>query len=268
MRIISFFTLVFIFNLTSFSQTEDIPECRELYDNQKFVDAYDCYAQHPDKVFSVYMSAYLAKFLGYKKEFKKWNKLLLSDQFKTSETFYYGAYLHAKNSKKFLKTIDKGLKIYPKDTLLLTEKVNYYIEIESYEEGIPILEELLTIKQNKLPIYVTIANIYNWLDKEQKAIPFFEKILALDGDNYEGNYGLGMIYYNRAADMIQSAQIAENSDESDRYQKEAISLLRKALPYLQKTYTLNHQDNDIKSALLTCYLLLEMDEEYKALKES
>ena len=262
-------SLLSILSGFSFSQdTKDNEKCRALYNEEKFEEAYQCYKEDGDNLFSVYMSAYLAKFLEYKKDYKSLYKKLLSDKFDTSEKYYYCAYLHPKNSKKFLKMLDKGLKAYPSDTLLMVEKVNYFIEIKDYEEGLPILNQLLELKSDDLFIYLTMGNIYNWEEKYQKAIPHFQKALEIDSKNLDANYGLGLIYYNQAVTLIQTANTTDNQEEAKRLENEAMSLLTKALPYLETAYRMEVTDNDLKSALLTCYLRLGMDDEYNALKDS
>jgi tetratricopeptide (TPR) repeat protein len=262
------FTVLFLLPLIDYGQTRDNMECRALYDAEKFQEAYECYSKDENEIFSVYMSAYLAKFLEYKKEYKQWKKRLESDAFNSSETFYYAAHLYPGNSKKFLKSIDKGLREYQNDTLLLIEKVNYYIEIGEYEEGIPILEKLIQLKENDLVIFLTIANIYNDVSKYQKAIPYFQMALSKRPRNYEANYGLGLIYFNQAADLLNIANKITDQDEIEGLEKEAKSLLQKALPYLQFAFDQTPDNKGLKSALLTCYLRLEMDAEYNSLKDS
>jgi tetratricopeptide (TPR) repeat protein len=263
--------LIIIFSLlplTDFAQIKDNTICRDLYNGQKFSEAYECYSKEENEIFSVYMSAYLAKFLGYKKEYKHWFKRLTSDAFNTSETFYYAAHLYPANSKKFLKALDKGLKVFENDTLLLTEKVNFFIEIEEYEKGLPLLEQLIKLKTNDLEIYLVTANIYSWLHKNQMAIPYYEKVLEIEIENYDANYGLGLIYFNQAANIVEEANQVEDHDEFERLDREGVSLMNMALPFLEIAFFQTPADTNLKSALLTCYLRLHMNEKYKALKAS
>lgn len=261
--------IVFLFSsVSSFGQTKDNPECRALYNTEKFQEAYECYSKDEKEIFSVYMSAYLAKFLDDKKGAKKWSKKLFSKDFNSSETFYYGANLYPNNSKKFLKTLNKGLKSFPKDTLLMIEKVNYYITTKEYETGIPIIEELIELQKDDLLLYVTAGNIYSWAHKDQKAAPYYSKALELDKQNFDANYGLGTIYFNKAVDLIQESTETTSTEESDRLHLEAISLLKRALPFLEIAFRIDPENMNTKSALLTCYMQLKMKEEYKALKDS
>ena len=268
MRLRLFFIIFLFGSVSSYGQTKDNPECRALYNAEKFQEAYECYSKDDQEIFSVYMSAYLAKFLDDKKGYKKWSKKLFSNDFNSSDTYYYGANLYPNNSKKFLKTLNKGLKKFSKDTLLLVEKVNYFITIKEYETGIPILEELIGLQKDDLLLYVTAGNIYSWAHKDQKAAPYYEKAIGLDNQNFDANYGLGTIYFNKATDLIQDANETNATEEADQLNREATSLLKRALPFLEIAFKQEPDNTDIKSALLTCYMHLKMKKEYEILKDS
>lgn len=265
-RLIFILPLFICLEFDANAQTKDNAACRELYNLEKFQEAYECYSKDDQEIFSVYMSAYLAKFLELKKEYKKWSKKLFSKDFNSSETYYYGANLYPSNTKKFLKTLNTGLKKFPNDTLILAEKINYYIAIKDYEMGIPIIDDLLEYQVNDLPLFIQAGQLYVMSQKLHKAIPYFEQALELDTENFEAHFQLGIIYYKQAANLLQVSK--ESKDEADKLKQEAVSLLRKALPHLEKVHKINPENTDIKSALLTCYLQLNMDEKYQTLKDS
>lgn len=247
-------------------QTNDNKACRDLYAQEKFEEAYQCYKTDKEELFSVYMAAYLAKFLEYKKDYRALYKSLLSSSFDQPEKYFYAANLHPKNSKQFLKVLNKGIKLYPSDTTLLVEKVNYFVEIERYDEAVPVLEQLIDLKNDDLDVYVTIGNLYNQQAKYQKAIPYYIQVLELDKDNQDANLGLGLIYYKEAIDLIQRAGTSSNPEENELIENEALSLLKKALPFLRTAYGQDTTSTDLKSALLTCYKRLDMQSEYDTLK--
>lgn len=249
------------------AQPKDNEECRKLYNAELFNEAYACYSADDNELFSVYMSAYLARFLEKKKEYRFWSKKLRKN-FDSPWKYYYCANLHPVNSKKFVKYLNKGLKEYENDTLLLMEKVNYFIEIEEYEKGIPLIEKLIGLKKNDIDLYLTAGDIYKWISKYQKAIPYYEKVLDIDYKNHDANYNLGMIYYGQATDLLQRTSSDKPEDELERMRKEALSLLKKALPYLEYAFEGEPENANLKSALLTCYLHLDMEQEYNTLKNS
>ena len=114
-------------------------------------------------------------------------------------------------------------------------------------------------------MYVTAGNIYNWVEKYQKAIPYFEKAISISPKNIDANYGLGLIYYNQALDLFQEAS-GLNGDEAKQKEDEGLSLLNKALPFLETAFQQDNSNREIKSALLTCYKKLEMNEQFELLK--
>lgn len=256
-----------ILSFNGLAQLRDNSECRGLYNSEKFQEAYECYQKDKDEIFSVYMAAYLAKFLDDKKGFKSWKKHLMKN-FEGSETYFYGANLYPTNSKDYLKIVNKGLKKYEKDTLLLESKVDHYTTTKEYDEGIAIVDELIDLMQNDLPLLLKGGYLEMMAGRNHKAIPYYEKALKLDSDNYDANYGIGSTWYNEASDLIQKANSSQDDDEKERLDNEAKSLLKKALPFLEGAFSTNKTNTDVKSALLTCYRMLGMEEEYIMLKNN
>lgn len=246
------------------SQNKDNEECRSLYNQEKFEESYQCYAKDKDQIFSVYMAAYLAEFLEKKKEFKKHYKHLLSDEFKSPNQFYYAANLYPKNSKKHLKLLNKGLKKFTADTLLLRSKIEYFIKIEDYDEAI-ISAEQYGAQVSDMYFNTTAGDIFRMQEKYQLAIPFYKKALEIEANDLHSNYWIGMIYHDQASSML--LQIGNVEAEKDKLEKEAVSLLKKALPYLEKAYEQDAVNKDLKSALLTCYKRLGMELEYNMLRD-
>ena len=266
MQKLTFLLLTLFISSSLLAQNEDNEECRALYNQEKFDDSYQCYAKDNDRIFSVYMAAYLAEFLEYKKSFKKHYKHLLSDDFDSPEQYYYAANLHPKNSKKHFKLLKKGLKKYESDTLLLQSQIEYFINVKDYDQALESCKNYATQNTN-LYIILRSADILRLQEKYQMAIPLYEKALLKDEKNYNAHYWIGMIYHDQASALLLLSGGVETAEESEKLEKEAISLLKKALPHIEFAYKKNSKSTDLKSALLTCYKRLGMELKYNMLRD-
>jgi hypothetical protein len=102
----------------------------------------------------------------------------------------------------------------------------------------------------------------------EQAIAQFNKVLELDDQNLKANYNLGVLYYNKAVNVIAKLDYGDIdifaiSELEDR----SIQLFEIALPYLQLAYQINPQDiNTLEGLSGIYYGLRDFDKsnQYKA----
>ena len=96
----------------------------------------------------------------------------------------------------------------------------------------------------------------------------FESIpLKEDGSNKEfySNYKQGIVFYNKAVDIINKAEIG-NNETLNKIQEEAITELKTALPFLEKAYSINSKNEKILTALQGAFFAMneyEKSDRYK-----
>ncbi|WP_373820583.1 tetratricopeptide repeat protein, partial [Porphyromonas loveana] len=92
-----------------------------------------------------------------------------------------------------------------------------------------------------------------------KAEEWLMKGLAIDPNNASANYDLGRVYYNRAADLKGADQVnAETEAKATEY-------LKKALPLLEKAYSVNPDESWY--VLRNVYYNLKMNDKYKEMTD-
>lgn len=96
-------------------------------------------------------------------------------------------------------------------------------------------------------------------DKSKK---IYESILAKDEFNWNANYNLGAMLYQRAVFKIKQLDYETDIFTIEATQDECIKLFFSALPYLKKAYKLNPQERVISQSLSQLYLSL--NDEQKA----
>lgn len=101
-----------------------------------------------------------------------------------------------------------------------------------------------------------------------KAIFYFEKVLELDSMNFMANKGIGIVYYNQGASLIENMNpFTSDLFEIDRIQNISISMFKKGEPYLLKAYGMNTKDKDIVEGLAGINYSLNKTVKFKYYKE-
>lgn len=96
-----------------------------------------------------------------------------------------------------------------------------------------------------------------------RAINAFEMVLAIDPNNYQANFNIGIIYYNDGADLVMNMdpvntpieKLAENLERSE-------ILFNNALPKLLKAFEINPSSREAVEGLAGSYYGLNDDDNY------
>ncbi len=270
-RTLTFIAIIFICFSSLKAQKIDTTvyeSCRLLFEENKLDEALNCYLKYDTNSFAVYKSAIIARQLGNKKQYKKSSKKLISKKTRTPQSISYYANLIVADSAKNIEIIVKGLEIYPDDTILLTNKVNYYLKYRDFENADLILDKLLVLtKRNNKTIYFAKGFIYQSLSNKEKSLEAYRKALEIDSLYFDSYFNTASIYYNSAVDLY---EIANNELDNDKYlfkKNLADEELKKAIPYLKKASEINPQELSVLESLKSIYYRLKMDEEYEKVIE-
>lgn len=190
-----------------------------------------------------------------------------------------------------LKYLDAGMAIDPNDSSLLFSKINYYLKRGELNELIGSLEAAKKSEPDNVSVFTTTGSVYDQLAAKareegdsMKSKEYFDKAMenytaaqALDGSNFDVNYSIGQLYYNKAAGLV--PQINDlSSDISpaglkayDAKKAEMDGLFKQSLPYFQAAEKLNESDVNVVIALREIFARLndlEMSNKYKMKYES
>ncbi|MEM9887579.1 MAG: hypothetical protein AAF849_16915 [Bacteroidota bacterium] len=173
--------------------------------------------------------------------------------------------------EKALKYLEKGRKEYPSDVALLFDEINHYLSAGQMDVLEDRLKEAIKQEPDNPSLYYTLGRVYSDVsDKKKaegdmeaeqeyfnKAIEQFNAALEKKDDFYEAMYGIGEMYYNRAAVISKEMQeLGTSKEEQKKYETldtEMKAIFDKALPYFQKAEKLNPNDNNTLVALSEIY---------------
>lgn len=149
-----------------------------------------------------------------------------------------------------------------------TKLLYFYYNNKMFDKAIPIAEEVLKYEPDPLKTLSIMGFSYLNNKKEAEAIETFNKVLALNKMEVDANNALGLLYYNQGSVMQDNAKeqytslkkpsMEDYAIYQKRYEK-SIVILKKAIPYLENSYTAK-PDDQIKRALFLLYTRLGQKE--------
>ena len=142
-------------------------------------------------------------------------------------------YIEEGDTANYITTMREGLKLFPKEPYYSVNLINTYIVQNRYDEARTFLTQAIELNPENPQLYDVMGKLYEE-SNEEEAIKWFSKALEVDPNYVESLCNIGRIYYNKAVEV---------SDKEEggmaAAQKKRTALLNKALPYLEKAYSIN-----------------------------
>ena len=182
--------------------------------------------------FFAIITAYLA---GDKQLAIKYGEELKGNGYRQNEVYQILAqtYIEEGDTANYITTMQEGLKLFPKEPYYSVNLINTYIVQNKYDEARTFLAQAIELNPENPQLYDVMGKLYEE-SNEEEAIKWFSKALEVDPNYVESLCNIGRIYYNKAVEV---------SDKEEggmaAAQKKRTALLNKALPYLQKAYSIN-----------------------------
>ncbi|MEZ4995729.1 MAG: hypothetical protein R2824_35260 [Saprospiraceae bacterium] len=166
-----------------------------------------------------------------------------------------------------------GREKYPEETSLLFAEINHFLKINKLDELIGKLETAIQKEPENLTLYITMGSVYDNLYQREfkegniekateyfdKALDFYNQTLAKDPKDFDAQYSIGALYYNRAANMTAELNELANDFSKEGMKKyeakkaEIFAEFDKALPFFQKAESLNANSVNTLIALKEIY---------------
>lgn len=142
-------------------------------------------------------------------------------------------YIEEGDTTNYITTMREGLKLFPKEAYYSVNLINTYIVQNKYDEARTFLKQAIELNPENPQLYDVMGKLYEESD-EQEALTWFNKAIEIDPNYVESLCNIGRIYYNEAVELSDKEEGGATAAQQKR-----IALLKKALPYLEKAYSIN-----------------------------
>ena len=165
----------------------------------------------------------------------KYGEELKGNGYRQNEVYQILAqtYIEEGDTTNYITTMRDGLKLFPKEPYYSVNLINTYIAQNKYDEARTFLAQAIELNPENPQLYDVMGKLYEE-SNEEEAIKWFSKALEVDPNYVESLCNLGRIYYNEAVEVSDKEEGGMAAAQEKRK-----ALLNKALPYLQKAYSIN-----------------------------
>ena len=193
-----------------------------------------------------------------------------NDQEKAEMYIYWANnYLEMQDTVKYLSTLDKGVAKYPNESVLMIEKINYYISSGKSDEAKDMLIAATEKEPNNNLLWFNLGVIYEKSKQMDEAEKSYKKCVEIDPNYVSGLYGLGVMYFNQGSDLYNEANDIPPTEQKkyDAKIAEGNAKYELAMPLLEKTHELDPDDLNTMIALKTIYYKLELMDKFEPMNK-
>lgn len=218
---------------------------------------------------SMYNVALTSDLVGDVKTAEEYYKKCIEQGYRGDNTYVELASLYLKNedqesAKALLK---KARKAYPNSQPIITTELNIYLQNEQFDEALENLNAAIKNDPSNDIFYYARGTIYNNKGDMEKAEADYIKAVEINNDNFDAYYNLGALYYNRGADAINACNEIMDNKKYNACKDEANKVFVQAVPYLERAYELNPEDQNTLVSLKQTYVRTGQTEKYNELNK-
>ena len=178
------------------------------------------------------------------------------------------------DSVKMAENLANGFFKYPSDDRILTTLINYYLQAHQNDKALDYLNKAIDHDPSNPSFFYARGVLYDQSKNFEKAEADYLKCLDMDGNYFNALYNIGVLYYNKGVEMNNDANELTNMKEFEAAKKIANVFFEKALPYMEKAYSVlqgkedsNKQDKIIVlESLKNLYYRFDNIEKYNKIK--
>jgi hypothetical protein len=190
------------------------------------------------------------------------------------------------NKEKYKATLTEAREKMPNNKDIIQEEINVYLESKEYDKALINLDQAIGIDpKNKALLYargIILDNQQATLREEGKtdaaklveadkayarAESDYKMVIEIAPDDFDGNYSLGALYYNKGAEMLNDANNILDDAKYKAAKAKAEKQLTDALPYLEKAHRLKETDIQTMQSLKVIYARTNQMDKFNEIKE-
>lgn len=156
-------------------------------------------------------------------------------------------------------TLAAGLKEHPNSVYLMQEELKYYLKNDRADEAMDKLDKAIEADPKNASLYAVKGNLLERKKDLEGAKNVYKKAIEVDPNNFDAYYNLGVLEYNRGADVNNKAakmDYATYQKKGKALEAEAKKHYQVALPYFEKAHEIQPEDKATMQNLVNVYTRL------------
>jgi len=213
---------------------------------------------------ALYYSGLANEYTGNNAEAIRLYERALSYRYEEPNLYSQLAYLyeHANDLANSVRVIDEGMERFAQDQNMQITAINVLVGFNKYLAVEPILEAYLAQYPNDTEVLLVAGTVYQKISDMhpgkknyayQKCKDIYTKVLAADPNNFNANYNMGIVIFNKAVDIINRQDYDTNLMDLESIMETCSSLFAEALPYVEKANNLQPNNENLLKALAGIY---------------
>ncbi|HBS87912.1 MAG: hypothetical protein A2W91_10650 [Bacteroidetes bacterium GWF2_38_335] len=198
------------------------------------------------------------------------NKYGKNDEEKAKLYIYVAnTYLAQKDTTKYVETLEKGIKKYPNEKVILVEMINYYIIADQMDKAKETIIKAINADPSNKLLHYNLGYIYDKEGAFDQAKAAYLKALEIDPNYFDAAYNLGALYFNKAVEVNDKCDEIPptKTKEYEECKKQAENGFKEALPHLENAYKIDPKDKYTLSNLKTLYAWFKDTAKYERVKK-
>lgn len=137
----------------------------------------------------------------------------------------------AGNEKEAVEYIHKGFELFPNDSDMLVELINYYMFGGEPQKAADYLDKAIALDPNNATFYSAKGQLYDKMGELDNAISMYKKSIELDPKAFIPRYNLAIIESNKVSKHHQEVNEILDAKKYNEAIKEVYAEYEKVIPY-------------------------------------
>ena len=180
--------------------------------------------------------------------------------------FIYQIYIEQQDTVNAVATLQQCIERFPEEAWFVQNLINLYINSGQEDKAVEYLDMAIQREPNVGQYYNSKASILARIERFDEAFSTFDKALALEPDNALFLESYGYAYVDLGNKLNDDAAYLDAKAYA-KAKKEIDAAFEKALPYFEKAYKLEPENDSYKRSLRQLYYRLGKVNEYNALAD-
>lgn len=162
-----------------------------------------------------------------------------------------------------LQYLHKGYELFPNDSYMLVELINYYLLGGQPEKAETYLDAAIKQDPGNGSFYRAKGTLFEKMGQMEKAVEMYQKALELDPKDFAAQYNLGNAKLTEVIKLHNEVNDIVNADEYNKGMEKVYAGYKAVVPYFEKARELNPQEENTLETLKALYFKLRnIDESY------